>query len=413
MKILNLNTYEKSGGAAIATNRRHQALLKLGVESILAVAEKESDDSTVFSFNGRVGKALRPFQQFPDYVLPRLYSGKDNTLFSPALCPTGITQKLTMLSADIIQLDWICNSFLSTYSLGKIKKPVVWTLHDTWAFTGGCHILKACEGYKSKCGNCPQLGSSSYYDLSHITWLAKNRAYLKLNPVIVTPSRHMYHLVKESGLLGRSKVKHIPNGIDERKFFPLDRSMARQLLHLPPDAKIILFGAMSASFDKNKGYDLLLSALRQLKNSSEENIHCVIFGSTCGEPLPFPTHYLGMLHDSVSINLAYNAADVFVCPSREENFPNTVLESLSTGTPIAAFNIGGIPDMVSHMESGYLAPAWDTKELAKGIAFILHNDVYRDDMGKAARRTVEKQYTNDIVAEQYVQLYESVLKNKV
>ena len=413
MKLLHLNTHEKAGGAAIAANRRHQALLGLGVDSTLAVVEKETDDVSVHSFYGKVGKVLRPFNQVPNYVLPRLYRGKDNTLFSPELWPSLLHRKIVSLPADIVHLDWIAGSFLSPSLLAKLERPVVWTLHDTWAFTGGCHILKGCEGYKAQCGQCPQLGSSRDMDLSRIVWRVKKRAYAKFKPTIVTPSKRMCRLAEESSLFTNVKVKHIPNGINEQQFSPMDQSVARQLLHLPVDAKIVLFGAMSASSDKNKGYDLLLSALQHLKNSGEENIHCVIFGATYGEPLPFPSHYLGTLHDSVSINLAYNAADVFVCPSREENFPNTILESLSTATPIVAFNIGGIPDIVSHMETGYLAPAYDTEELAKGIAFILHDELRRDDMGKIARKVISEQYSVTFVAKQYLKLYESILENKV
>lgn len=413
MKLLHLNTYEKAGGAAIAANRRHQALLDLGVDSTLAVAEKKTDDMTVHSFYGKFGKVLRPLNQVPNYVFPRLYRGKDNTLFSPELWPSLLYHKIASISADIVHLDWIAGSFLSPSLLGKLDRPVVWTLHDTWAFTGGCHILKGCEGYKAQCGKCPQLGSSRDMDLSRVVWKMKKRAYAKLKPIIVAPSKRMCRLAEESSLLANCKVKHIPNGINKQQFCPIGQSVARQLLNLPADAKIVLFGAMSASSDKNKGYDLLLSALRHLKNSGEENIHCVVFGATHGESLPFPTYYLGSLYDSVSLNLAYNAADVFVCSSREENFPNTILESLSAATPVAAFNIGGIPDIVLHMETGYLAPAYDTEELAKGIAFILHDDTRRDNMGKRARKIISEQYSVDIVAKQYLQLYESILEDKV
>ncbi|MCT4535548.1 glycosyltransferase family 4 protein [Halodesulfovibrio sp.] len=413
MKLLHLNTYEKAGGAAIAANRRHQALLKLGVDSTLAVVGKETDDPTVHSFYGKIGKVLRPFTQAPDYILPRLYRGKDETLFSPALWPTFLHRKIAALPADIIQMEWIADSFLPASSIGKLNKPVVWTLQDAWGLTGGCHILKGCEGYKAECGNCPQLSSRRSTDLSRIAWRAKKRAYAKCKPVIVTPSKRMCRLAKESSLLCDCTVKHIPNGIDEQQFFPVQKEIARTLLQLPADANIVLFGAMSANSDKNKGYDLLLSALQHVKNSGVKNIHCVIFGATHGEPLPFPTHYLGTLHDPVSINLAYNAADVFVCPSREENFPNTVLESLSTGTPVAAFGIGGIPDIVSHTKTGYLAPAYDTEELAKGISFIMQDTVRLAEMGKVARTVIEEQYTIEIVAKRYLELYESILENRV
>lgn len=413
MKILHLNTYEKAGGAAIAAKRRHQAMLKLGADSTLAVVGKETDDTSVHSFYGKAGKVLRPFRQVPDYILPRLYRGKDETLFSPALWPSFLHRKIASLPSDIIQLEWICDSFLSAASLGKLEKPVVWTLQDVWGLTGGCHILKGCERYKAECGNCPQLGSSRQKDLSHYAWRAKKSAYAKCKPTIVTPSKRMCRLAEESSLLSDCTVKYIPNGIDEQQFFPVGKDVARKLLHLPEDAKIVLFGAMSASSDKNKGYDLLLSALQRLKSSGEENVHCVIFGATHGEPLPFPTHYLGMLHDAVSINLAYNAADVFVCPSREENFPNTVLESLSTGTPVAAFSIGGIPDIVAHTQTGYLAPAYDTEELAKGIAFIIQDAARLSEMEKASRALIEEQYRIETIAKRYLQLYESILENRV
>lgn len=412
MKILHVNTHERAGGAAIAANRLHKGLQAVGINSQLFVALNETDDTSVHRAYGKVAKVLRPFRQFPDYILPRLYRSRGSALFSPQLSPSLIHNAINSLQPDVIHVHWIADSFLPIFSLSKLKAPVVWTLHDTWAFTGGCHILRGCTNYLTGCGACPQLGSSIQHDLSWLSWKAKVQAYGKIKPTIVVPSQRFLNLVPKSPLLSEYATHHIPNGIDVENFKPVDRQIARELLNLPQGTKLIAFGAMSASSDYNKGFDLLRDALQELKAKSSEKIHCVIFGASHGDELPLPTHYLGTLHDATTLNLVYNAADVFVCPSREESFSQTCLEALSCGVPVVAFPVGAIPEMVTHKQSGYLAEPYDATDLAKGILCLLKNDSLRQTMSVNARKTVEGCYRIDLVTEKYKELYESILRTK-
>ncbi len=207
----------------------------------------------------------------------------------------------------------------------------------------------------------------------------------------------------------------LPNPIDAAVFRPVPTRLARQLLGLVPETRYILFGACSATIDHNKGYDLLAAALNALPAASREKTCCLIFGASHGEsspPLPLPTRFLGVLHDEISLALAYSAADVFVCPSREENLPNTIMEALACGTPVAAFAVGGIPDMIDHRVNGMLAAPHDPHELAEGIAYILARDDRRRHMGKAAREKVLQQYDMPVVARKYVALYEELLNSQ-
>ena len=207
----------------------------------------------------------------------------------------------------------------------------------------------------------------------------------------------------------------LPNPIDAAVFRPVPRRLARQLLGLAPETRYILFGACSAVADKRKGYDLLAAALNALPSASRENTCCLVFGASHGEsspPLPLPTRFLGVLHDEIALALAYSAADVFVCPSREESFSNTTLESLACGTPVAAFAVGGIPDMVEHQVSGMLAAPHDPHELAECIAYILARDDRRRRMGEAAREKVARQYDMPVVAKKYMALYEELLNRQ-
>lgn len=222
-------------------------------------------------------------------------------------------------------------------------------------------------------------------------------------------------MIRQSSLLGSYRVEVLPNPIDATVFRPVPTLLARQLLGLSPEPKYILFGACSATLDTRKGYDLLAAALNALPFASRDKLSCLVFGASHGEgrpPLPLPTHFLGALHDEIALALAYSAADVFVCPSREENLPNTIMEALACGTPVAAFSVGGIPDMVEHRVNGMLATPHDAHELAECIAYMLAQDDRRRNMGEAARKKVLQQYDMPVVARKYVALYEELLNSQ-
>ena len=420
MKILLLSTNDIAPGAAKGAYRLHQGLQNLGVESQMLVQTKQSKDKTVLGFlnnKSKAEKVVSGVREIADRLPLKLYQNRDFGSYSPQWLPDNISSQATRLDPDLVNLHWICRGYVQIETLAKFNKPLVWTLRDMWAFTGGCHYDGDCEGYLDSCGSCPQLDSSKNYDLSRWIWRRKAKAWKNLDLTIVTISSWLGKCATSSSLFKDLRVEVIPNGLDLQQYRPFNRTVARELLSLPQDKKLVLFGASNATSDKRKGFHLLQPALRSLsQNGWKDKIELVVFGSAKPENSPdfgFPTHYLGRFSDDLSLSIIYSAADVFVAPSVQEAFGNTVLEALACSIPCIGFNIGGIPDMIEHQHNGYLALPYQVDDLAKGIAWILENEQRYQKLAYRAREKVEQEFSLEIPARRYLSLYEEILdKNK-
>ena len=328
--------------------------------------------------------------------------------------PNNIASKINAINPDIVHLNWISLGFVPIHEIAKIRYPIVWTLHDSWAFTGGCHLPSSCKNYEKKCGYCPILGSNKPLDLSRHTWNRKYKYWKNLNMTIITPSKWLYRCVKNSSLFSNSNIKIIPSGIvDTNVFKPVDKKIARKILKLTAGKKYILFGAVNFTRDKNKGFDYLNSAVRRLADQGlAKDTELLIFGSS--KPFKSPsagikTHYLGVLHDDFTIALFYSAADVLCIPSIQETFPMTAVEALSCGTPVVAFNSTGITDIVDHMKNGYLAEPFKAADLANGINWILESKRRYNKLSKNTREKVIKKYRIEVVARKFKELYKDLI----
>jgi len=419
MKTLIVNTSDIQGGAARAAYRLHTALLSSGVDSQMLVQKKASDDYTVVGASTKVQKAMAKLRPTLDSLPTRLYKNRTKTLFSPSWLPfSGIVDKINEINPDIVHLHWICGGMMSIEDIGKIKAPIVWSLHDNWAFTGGCHIMWECEKYKVSCGACPRLGSDKENDLSRKIWHRKEKTFSKIsNMTVVGLSKWLTECANKSTLFRDKKVVNLPNPIDTTIFKPFDKDKARELWSLPHDKKLVLFGANSATSDINKGFKELSEALHKLH---DKNIEFVVFGSSQPQNAPdfgFKTHYLGSLSDDVSLVTLYSAVDVMVVPSLQENLSNAIMESLACATPVVGFNIGGNSDMIVHQKNGYLAKPFESKDLAEGIEWVIR-EVQRSTFNvqgseltgliKNAREKVVREFDSKVVAEKYVEMYETV-----
>jgi len=413
INILHLSTNDQ-GGAGRATYRLHQSLLKLGIHSRMLVQKKSSDDRTVSGsvrILSRVIAEIRPgIERIPTLFYKRRQAG---IFFVNWLPHPGLLSRIERQQPDIIHLHWVSGGFLPIRLLSRLPQPIVWHLHDSWAFTGGCHIPYACTKYTHKCGECPYLGSQSGNDLSRLGWSLKNKAYSQANLTIVTPSRWLADCARESSLLHDRPVFTIPNCLDTAVYRPVAQDVARGLLGLPADKKLILFGALSALEDEQKGSDLLIEALQHLnRDISPAQCEVVIFGAERPSrplPIPFETHYLGRLHDDLVLALAYSAADVMVVPSRQEAFGQTASEAMACGTPVVAFETSGLKDIVDHQQNGYLAEPYDTYDLGKGIAWVLADPARLTKLSRAAREKAVDRFALENVARQYVDLYTDFL----
>jgi len=414
MKILLLNTDDISGGAAIAAYRLLKGLQQNGVQAQMLVQSKKSDDYSIIGPQTKWQKAFSKIRPIIDSIPVRFYKQRKKIIFSPAIIPDSISKKVKNVNPDIVHLHWIASGFIRIETLAKIDKPIVWTLHDMWAFTGGCHYDEDCGKYNKNCGYCPTLGSNKKNDLSYKIFKRKEKSWKNLNLTIVTPSSWLGECAKKSSLFYKTRVEVIPNGIDLNHFKPIDKNIARDILCLPKDKKLILFGALSALSDKRKGFHLLKEALKKLSSKENKDIELVIFGSSKlkgEENLGFRTHYLGRLNDEISLSVVYNAADVMIVPSIQDNLPNTIMESIACGTPVVAFNIGGIHDMIEHQKNGYLAKPFNTGDLAYGIKWVLEDNVRWRKLSESAREKVIKEFDIVKIAKIYENLYKDILRN--
>jgi glycosyltransferase involved in cell wall biosynthesis len=412
MKILMLNNSDIESGAARATTRLQQGLRDKLIDAQLLVARKFGDSPQVIGPGSTFAKAMGFSRPTLEQKIFGIAPGKINGPFSPSFLPDRIPAVVAALSPDIIHLNWVAN-MMRLETLSRFEVPIVWTLHDSWPFTGGCYVPFDCTRYREACGSCPVLGSSRESDLSRRVWMRKQRAWRGLDLTIVAPSSWMGACAKASSLFGKARIEVIPNGLDLHRFKPVDKRTAREMLSLPQDKRLILFGAKSATSDRNKGFHLLAQALHELAGSRapDGSIELVVFGASRPEPAPelgFPAHYLGWFSDEVSLALLYAAADVFVFPSLQESLGYTAMEAMACGTPCVAFNQGGIPDLIDHGINGYLAEPFDAADLARGIGWVLEAGKRGGDLSGAARGKVERDFSIESVAARYLELYRSV-----
>ena len=374
---------------------------------------KKSDDPTIIGPKTKIGKGLALLRPELDSLPLIVYRNRTSPIFSPQWVPESHRSSIDHLNPEIINLHWVCEGFLKIETIAKLKRPVVWTLHDLWAFTGGCHYPSECNRYIETCGCCPHLQSRKERDLSHRVWKRKGKTYRGIDLTVVTPSRWLAGCAKSSSLFGEFRTEVIPNGLDINRFSPVDKLQARDLLNLPPDKHLILFGAIHATGDTRKGFQYLAPALQKLKESGwQDKMEIVIFGSSSHETKDHPafkTHFLGTLHDDISLSLAYAAADAFIAPSIQENLSNTVMESIACGTPCIAFNIGGMPDMIENRKNGYLAIPFDVEDLARGISWVIEDPERTFALGHRAREKAEQEFNLTLHAHRYITLFEDLL----
>jgi glycosyltransferase involved in cell wall biosynthesis len=314
-------------------------------------------------------------------------------------------------SADIVNLHWVNGGMLSLFAISRIRKPVVWTLHDMWAFSGAEHYDNENKRWREKYVSTSRSLALQGLDLDRFVWILK-RLLWKKKFSIVTSSRWLRKCVETSDLMKDWPTQAIHTPIDLEVWKPEDKRTARTLLRIPIDHDVLLFGAVGGTRDPRKGFDLLLEALQKLSKSGNR-FSVVIFGEETREltlSLGSSAVFLGVVHDDLTLRLAYSAADVFLLPSRQDNLPNTGIESIACGTPVVSFDVGGIGDIVEHKVSGYLAKKFDTSDFAQGVEWALLQSK-EGQLSKSSRQWAESQFSFSGIGEAYKSLYSSILSD--
>lgn len=413
LKIIHLNHSDINGGAARAAYRIHHSLLEIGVDSRMWVNQATAGDWTVKGPATKVNRTLAAVRSdVVGLLVKRLRTGNP-IIHSPAILPSQWVDRINASDANVVHLHWVQFEMLSIADISRIQKPIVWTMHDMWALCGAEHYTEDHrwrDGYHR--ANRP--AHESGFDLNRWTWQRKCKHWQK--PMeIVAPSQWLADCARGSALMGDWPISVVPNPIDTKRWKPMEQSLARGLLGLPANLPLLLFGAVGGTTDPRKGFDLLLRAIQHLRDDpSAQGLELVVFGQLAPQSAPdlgFPIHYTGHLHDDLSLRALYSAADAMVIPSRQDNFPNTAVEAQACATPVVAFDTGGLPDIVQHQCTGYLAKAFDIRDLSKGIAWVLAERP-TGQLGKQARERAEAQFAAPLVGARYLTVYDQAMSRK-
>jgi glycosyltransferase involved in cell wall biosynthesis len=413
MKTLFISTADVVGGAARATYWLAKGLRANGTDVAMTVQRKTSDFSWVSKIaNSKYEKYFDTLRTPLDTLPLSLYSNRTNAPWSLNITPNRkLLNTINNSNADIANLHWVGDGFLPISQLRNIRLPIVWSLYDMWPFTGGCHYDNNCKRYLDSCGKCPQL-SSNGYDVSSFVHSHKQKHWDGVRMTVVAPSKWLAGEAKNSSLFRDQRIEVIPHGTDLTVFKPLNKDLAKDILNLDKTRRYVLFGAMAGPSDLRKGYQYLEPALKRLATlQGFENSSLLVFGANepaNPENLGFPIHYVGRLHDDVSLAVLYSAADVTVTPSTQEAFGMTASESMACGTPVVAFATAGPLDVIDHKIDGYLATPFEVEDLSNGIDWIL-NHKHPQQVRELAVQKCHDKFDLDSISLQYLNLYMDII----
>ena len=407
MNVLHVNQSDVSGGAAIASYRLHQGLLAQGIDSRLLVGKVETNGDRV---------AAVPARGHLESLLIGIVR-RFGMNYVAIVSTFKILRQAFYQNADLLNFHNLHPGYFNYLAISALtkNKPAVYTLHDMWSFTGHCAYSYDCDRWKIGCGKCPypNIYPAVQRDSTRLEWKLKNWAYSYSNLSVVAPSRWLTQQAKHS-MLNRFPIYHIPNGINTQAYQPLDRQQCRSLLGIPTGIKVLMVGATSLAA-KRKGGELLLGALSSLPGSLKAEIVLLFLGKG-GEAIAnsagIAALNLGYVSSDRLKSIAYSAADLFIYPTRADNLPLMLQESMACGTPMVSFKVGGVPDLVRPGISGYLARPEDTQDFCDGIMQLLEDEPRWEKMSQNCRQIALAEYSLELQTQRYIELYDQVLQNR-
>lgn len=407
MRVLHINQTDTSGGAALAGYRLHQGLLEQEIDSrlLVQVAKINSD---------RIA------------VIPRTKLAIENQIYRISwklghnyihlVSSFDIPQHKFYREADILNFHNLHGNYFNYLAIPSLtsEKPAVFTLHDMWSFTGHCAYSYDCDRWKTGCGKCPYLATypEINIDSTQVEWKLKNWVYSRANLTIVTPSSWLTEQVKQS-MLNRFPIHHIPYGIDTEAYQPIEQKLCRSVLGIPANKKVLMFGSVSVK-DPRKGGDLIIQALRKLPASLKAETILLTMGNDSEgitKEVEMQVLHLGYITSDRLKSIAYCAADLFILPTRSDNLPLVLQESMACGTPMVSFKIGGVPDLVRPGITGYLAEPENVQDLCEGIMELIEDKNLNKYMSQQCRKTAIKEYNLELQAQRYNDLYSQLIRS--
>lgn len=406
MKILHINQSDISGGAAIAGYRLHKSLLNRGIDSRLLVGQTKLKSD-------RIAKVKRKHRW--ENQLYRL-SSRLGLNYLNLISSFDVPKHDFYQEANVLNFHNLHTGYFNYLAIPKLTehKPAVFTLHDMWSFTGHCAYSYNCDRWKQGCGQCPNLNTypTVRRDNTHWEWKLKDWVYSRSNLAVVTLSNWLTKQVQQS-MLNRFNIHQIPNGIDTEAYQPIDSEKCRFVLGIPHNKRVLMFGADNVN-DSRKGGDLLVEALTKLPESLKAETVLLTFGyggGSIANTVGIKTISLGYISSDRLKSVAYSAADLFIFPTRADNLPLVLQESMACGTPMVSFKTGGVPDLVRHNITGYLATPEDSSDFCHGIIQLLEDARLRRKMTENCRAIATEEYSLKLQSQRYIKLYQQLLSN--
>lgn len=417
MKIGFINYSDISGGAARATFTLAQGLLSLGNNLRLFVEGKETDFTWIEPMaqnftRARLRSLIPSIDALPSIFYKRILGPQMS--FNYIATNNTLKKKLEIFNPDIVNFHWVGGGYAPINLIKNIKIPIVISLYDMWAFTGGCHYDNFCNRYVEKCGSCPLL-TSKRRDITSLAIALKQNAYDAAHITFVSPSQALTSAAKKSYLLKNQRIETIPHGLDFSRFKIIDRQIAREQLGIPKDRIYLLFGCTGGVNDERKGFKYIRDALIRMQNILPQNTTLLLFG-TSNNPfektnLNFSTISIGKLYDDASLSLLYSAANITLMPSKQEALGLMSMESMACGTPVVGFGDTGLADIIEHQLTGYLSKLNDTEDFSRGILWTLQN--VKNENRVYLRDGMIKKFEIKRVADMYEKLYMQLLHQKI
>lgn len=409
LRILHVCTSDKVGGAARAAHRLHLAQRQVGMDSHMLVLQRTEASPYVHAPLSKTAQLTQRLKlAVAARMLQRQQTPTNTVLHSLNRFNSGLGGWINRSDFDIVNLHWLGAEMISIEEIGRIRQPVVWTLHDMWPFSGAEHYDDLAHPGRYLKGYSVTTRPAAYQgpDMDAGVWRRKQKAWTGKQFHLVSPSSWLASCASQSALMGHLPCTVVPNCVDTNVFKPIDRQLARQLLNLDPNKRYILFGAMASTSDPRKGFHLLMPALQQLtlRDGISDNTELLVFGA--GEPAQavnhgLPVHYLGHYHDDISLAVLYSAANVFAAPSMQDNLPNTLVEAMACGTPCVAFALGGMTDLIEPGITGALAHPFEAPSFCNALEHMLQTPPTPETI----RRAALERYSPTRAAQKYEQVY--------
>ena len=416
MRVLIINTTERQGGPAIAAYRLTEALKNNGIKAKMLVRSKSTEQVTTVQAEYTLSDHLSMVWERLSVALHTHF--RRNRIYAIDLGRSGtdITNLPEFKQADVIHLHWTNGGMLSLSSIERILasgKPIVWTLHDMWPFTGICHYAHDCDHYTGQCHDCPQLNSRKYHDMAYRIFKRKEQMLQGTRIQFVACSRWLGNMATNSHLLHDCKIQCVPNAINTNLFRPRSKCQTREAIGLPSDKQLILFSSHSLA-DERKGFHYLKEAVKVLADEHIEwksRLGIVVIGKDISpamyQDIPCDVYPLSYVADEKKLVEVYNAVDLFAIPSLQDNLPNTIVEAMACGVPCIGFNVGGIPEMIDHLHNGYVAEYKNVADFAAGIHWLLTEGEY-EVLSREAARKAANTYGENSVAMKYIGIYNHI-----